>query len=104
LHVDPLKFSDTTIASFTRIEEVKPEWKAELDRWNVQTVMVKSKSPLAKALAKEPAWQTWYRDTTATVFRRSEAPASGQPIILPQRRTSTTSPESTDKADGAPRD
>jgi hypothetical protein len=104
LHVDPLKFSDTTIASFTRIEEVKPEWKAELDRWNVQTVMVMSKSPLAKALAMDPAWQTWYRDTTATVFRRSEAPASGQPIILPQRRTSTTSPESTDKADGAPRD
>ena len=104
LHVDPLKFSDTTMATFTRIEDVKPEWKAELDRWNIQTVMVKSKSTLAKALSKEPAWRMWYQDTTATVFRRSGAPASGRPIILPQRRTSNTPPGNIDTADGAPRD
>ncbi|MDP9177464.1 MAG: hypothetical protein M3O61_07275 [Gemmatimonadota bacterium] len=104
LHVDPLKFSDTTIATFTRIDEVQPEWKAELDRWNVQTVMVKSKGTLAKALAKEPAWRMWYQDTTATVFRRSGVPAAGPPVILHERPTSTTPPANIDSADDAPRD
>ncbi|MEO7501357.1 MAG: hypothetical protein ABIW94_01840, partial [Gemmatimonadaceae bacterium] len=104
LHVDPLKFSDTTIATFTRIDEVQPEWKAELDRWNVQTVMVKSKGALAKALAKEPAWRLWYQDTTATVFRRSDAPGTGPPVILPLRPTSKIPAANIDAADDAHRD
>ena len=82
LHVDPLKFSDTTMRTFTRIDEVRPGWKAELDRWNIQTVMVRSKSVLAEALAKEPGWQTWYQDTTARVFRRSVAPAGAPSTIV----------------------
>ena len=104
LHVDPLKFSDTSMVTFTRIDEAKPEWKEELDRWNVQTVMVKSKGTLAKALAKEPTWRMWYQDTTATVFRRSGAPPAGLPVILQQRPTSTTPPPVIDSADDAPRD
>lgn len=83
LHVDPLKFSDTTMKTFTRIDELRPGWKAELDRWNIQTVMVRSRSALARTLSNEPGWRTWYRDTTATVFRRSVAPAAATRVILP---------------------
>lgn len=109
LHVDPLKFSDTTMVTFTRIDEVQPDWKAELDRWNVQTVIVKSKGTLAKALAKEPAWRLWYQDTTATVFRRSDPSARAPAVILHQRPTSNTRPLNTpptniDSTDDSPRD
>jgi hypothetical protein len=104
LHVDPLKFNDTTIATFTRIDEVQPEWRAELDRWNVQTVIVKSKGALAKALAKEPAWRLWYQDTTATVFRRSGAAAPPPAVILHERPTSNIPAANSDSANDAPRD
>lgn len=83
LHVDPLKFSDTTMKTFTRIDELRPGWRAELDRWNIQTVMVRSKSALADALSNEPGWRTWYQDTTAKVFRRSVPPSGAPSSIVP---------------------
>jgi hypothetical protein len=105
LHVDPLKFSDTTIATFTRIDEARPGWKAELDRWNVQTVMVRPKSVLAKALVDERAWRVWYGDTTAIVFRRTIAPAGGPAVILQYQSTPNShSAARIDSADDAPRD
>ena len=69
LIVDPLKFNDATIQAFSRIDAVRPDWKDELQKWNVRTVIVKPDSRLASALAKEPAWKVWYQDSTATVFR-----------------------------------
>jgi hypothetical protein len=70
LHVDPLKFSKVTMDSYTRIAELRPGWQSELNRWSVQTVVVKTKSPLADALLNEHAWAIWYRDSTASIFRR----------------------------------
>ncbi len=74
LHVDPLKFNKTTIDSYTVIENVQPAWLAELARWNVRTIIVQTKSPLAQALETAPAWGLWYGDSTAVVYRASTAP------------------------------
>jgi hypothetical protein len=69
LHVDPLKFNSLTMKSYSLIDEVRPGWQSELERWKVQTVIVESSSRLAKKLEREPAWRVWYSDSTATVFR-----------------------------------
>jgi len=71
LHVDPLKFNAETMTSYTLIEDMQPGWQKEMDRWQIRTVIVSSKSPMAKGLALEPAWKVWYRDSTAAVFRRA---------------------------------
>jgi hypothetical protein len=76
LHVDPLKFSSTTIRSYSIIEDLRPTWLAELSRWKVQTVITQSKSPLAEALRTAPGWTRWYADSLAVVFRASEHPPS----------------------------
>jgi hypothetical protein len=76
LHVDPLKFSETTIDSYTVIEELHPQWLAELDRWKVQTIIFNAKSPMARALRTAPGWHLWYGDSTAVVYRATTAPAS----------------------------
>jgi hypothetical protein len=76
LHVDPLKFSETTIASYTIIEDLHPQWLAELSRWHVQTVIVNAKSPMARALHTAPGWNLWYGDSTAVVYRATAAPTS----------------------------
>ena len=74
LHVDPLKFSDTTIKTYTTIEELRPSWLSELKRWNVQTIIVQAKSPMSDALKTAPGWSLWYGDSTAVVYRADGAP------------------------------
>jgi hypothetical protein len=73
LHVDPLKFNDTTIKSYTTIETRRPGWEREIQRWQIRTIIVGSKSPMAAGLASEPQWQVWYQDSIATVFRPSSS-------------------------------
>jgi hypothetical protein len=76
LHVDPLKFNAETIRSYSIIEDMLPGWQKEMDRWQIKTVIVSSKSPMAKNLALEPRWKTWYRDSTAIVFRPADDPGT----------------------------
>lgn len=69
IHVDPLKFNDTTIRSYSRIEELWPGWQEELAKWRVDMVITRPTEALGIALSREPAWALWYRDRTAFVFR-----------------------------------
>lgn len=71
LHVDPLKFNIQTMRSYSLIEDMRPGWRGELDRWQVRTIIVKARSPLAAGLADEAGWRLLYRDKTAAVFRRA---------------------------------
>ena len=81
LHVDPLKFNTVTMRSYSLIDDMRPGWQKELDRWNVKTIIVNSSSSLAKGLDLEPKWKVWYRDSLATVFRPA---ASDDPSALPR--------------------
>lgn len=73
LHVDPLKFSQATMDSYTTIYELRPGWERELSQWNVAVVLVPPKSYLARALAGRAGWHLWYRDSTAILFRTGRA-------------------------------
>jgi hypothetical protein len=76
LHVDPLKFNRETIKSYTIIEDMQPGWQKEMDRWKIRTIIVNSRSPMAKGLSLEPNWKVWYRDSTAVVFRPAADPTA----------------------------
>jgi len=69
LHVDPLKFNDTTMVTYTTIENLHPDWLDELKRWQVKTIIVQTKSPMARALQTAPGWSKFYGDSTAVVYR-----------------------------------
>ena len=69
IHVDPLKFSETTMRSYSIIEELWPGWQDELTKWHVQMVITKPRGALATALSREPGWGVWYRDSTAVIFQ-----------------------------------
>ena len=75
LHVDPLKFNGETIKSYSIIEDMQPGWQRELKRWQIRTVIINSRSPMAKGLSMEPDWKVWYKDSTAVVFRPASDPA-----------------------------
>ena len=77
LHVDPLKFNLETMKSYTVIEDMLPGWQEELARWDVKTVIVATRSPLASGLSRERGWTVWHRDTTAVVYRAVGSQESG---------------------------
>lgn len=69
IYVDPLKFSESTIRSHTRIESMYPGWRTEMARWNIELAVLEPRSRLALGLAAEPGWSMWYHDSTAVIFR-----------------------------------
>jgi hypothetical protein len=75
LHVDPLKFNDTTMKTYSVIDELAPGWQEELQRWRVGIVIVETRSRLAKGLKRERGWRVWYQDSLATVFRPVSSPS-----------------------------
>jgi hypothetical protein len=75
LHVDPLKFNNVTLKSYTLIEELSPGWQKEMERWGIRTVIINTDSRMARGLALEPKWKVWYKDSTAVVFRPAADPA-----------------------------
>jgi hypothetical protein len=76
LHVDPLKFNQETIRSYSIIEDMQPGWHKEIARWQIRTIIVHSKSPTARGLALDSGWKVWYKDSTATVFRAAGNPST----------------------------
>ncbi len=73
LLVDPLKFNDSTVSAFTRIDSARPGWQEEIARWDIRTVIIHPGTPLADGLEREPGWTRWYLDSTAVVFRSTSA-------------------------------
>jgi hypothetical protein len=77
--VDPLKFNDTTMRSYSKIWELWPGWQDELKRWQVQMVLSRPKEALTLALARERDWTVWYRDSTAVIWRPVSVPSTSGP-------------------------
>ncbi|MFN8542112.1 MAG: hypothetical protein U0232_32135 [Thermomicrobiales bacterium] len=47
---------DALVTSARATERLAPEWRANLDRWDIRLVLVEKDSPLATALRDDPAW------------------------------------------------
>jgi hypothetical protein len=54
----------------SEVMEAEPTWRAVLDRWKVDWVLVPRKAPAAHALAESPDWTRAYGDSTAVLFNR----------------------------------
>jgi hypothetical protein len=53
---------------------LQPGWRDSLDVWRIDLVLVRSDGAMASELVREPAWRSWYADSTATLFQRASAP------------------------------
>jgi hypothetical protein len=49
-------------------------WRAALDDWNVQTVLIPPNSALGQALLLDPGWKAPYHDSQASIFVRNRMP------------------------------
>jgi len=54
---------------YIEVMEVKYDWEKSLNRYNVNTIVLSTKSALAGAIKESSRWRTIYDDTVAIVFR-----------------------------------
>ncbi len=71
---DPLRFTPEEMQQLGTLLTVRTGWRALLDSTAIGTVLVPRHSPLDKALSGDAGWDCWYRDETASVFRRRASP------------------------------
>jgi len=55
---------------YVRIANAASGWRATLDKYQVNLVLVPTDIPLAEAMRADPAWQVIDQDTDAVLFRR----------------------------------
>lgn len=71
---DPLRFTPEHMQQLGTLLTLGTGWRALLDSTAIGTVLVPRRSPLDEALSSDAAWDCWYRDETASVFRRRASP------------------------------
>ena len=63
------------------IRSLRPGWRALMDRWRFDIIMVRPEAPIASELTLQGSWRYWYCDRTAVVLVPSSAdvPAAPRP-------------------------
>ena len=63
-------YGDAFLEEFLMVHSGEPRWHEPLDRYGIQTVMIKPDAALASLLKLEPGWQNVFEDSQATIFTR----------------------------------
>ena len=57
------------------LPDLRQGWRADLDRWNVETILIPPDTALAQALHLDAGWRAFYSDPQAVIFVRRHAEA-----------------------------
>ncbi|HEX9074308.1 MAG TPA: hypothetical protein VF932_00950, partial [Anaerolineae bacterium] len=63
-------YGDAFIEEFLRAYRGEADWRAPLDRFGVQVVLVEPDAPIVSKLAQDTAWRQVYEDKQAVIFRK----------------------------------
>lgn len=64
------------------IRSLRPGWRALMDRWHFDIIMVRPEASIASELVHQGSWRYWYCDPTAVVLvpRGADVPAPPRPV------------------------
>jgi hypothetical protein len=62
---------DPLLNEYNDVQNLRPDWTAILDRYQVDYVVFNTGEALSNVLATQPAWKIAYQDKVATIFVRS---------------------------------
>ncbi len=65
-------YGDKFIEEFLTAYRGGTDWRAPLDRYHVQLVLVEPDAPLAARLGQDEAWNRIYADSQAVLFQRKQ--------------------------------
>ncbi|HTS10960.1 MAG TPA: hypothetical protein VMH00_02470 [Candidatus Limnocylindrales bacterium] len=77
-------------SDYLSVARLEPNALRILDKYDIETCLIRSDSPLATLLAASPAWQLSYLDDVSAVYTRREKPSS-EPVALPPQDISPRS-------------
>src|SRR5262249_33606559 len=63
-------YGDAFLEEFLMVHGGEPRWQEPLNRYGIQTVMVKPDAALASLLKLEPHWNKVFEDSQAIIFTR----------------------------------
>jgi hypothetical protein len=66
-------YGESFLHQFTETYQFKDDWRRNLQRWNIQTVLIPANSPLATGLRSAPDWRVSYQDAQAIILTRASA-------------------------------
>lgn len=64
-------YRDRVFKDYKDITDLEPGWRERMERYGVDTVLIRTHSALADALEHEPGWRRGYRDALAVVYRKA---------------------------------
>ena len=64
-------YGDNILKQCDSAVQLHKGWRAALDDWNVQTILIPPNSALAQALFLDPGWNAPYHDSQASIFVRN---------------------------------
>jgi hypothetical protein len=64
-------YGDAFLEEFLMVHSGEPQWHEPLDRYGIQTVMIKPDAALASLLKLQPGWQKVFEDPQAIIFTRT---------------------------------
>jgi hypothetical protein len=72
-------FFDTSFDDYKSISRCRDGWPKLLDKWSIDTVLMKRRDLVAQLLARTAGWQVAYQDEQAIVLHRDRSPSGQRP-------------------------
>lgn len=63
-------YGDDFLREYLRTYYAQPGWQAYLNRWNIETILIETKCPLAQVLLMSDDWTRIHRDDLSSLFVR----------------------------------
>jgi hypothetical protein len=64
---------DDRLGEYADVVFLHPDWRAQLDRGDVDYVVFDRDAPLANALAVDTGWRLAYHDSVAVIYVRTSS-------------------------------
>jgi hypothetical protein len=61
-------YGEELTREYAKIRDLGKDWRDELLRREINLVVIRTESILARELPREPGWKIWYEDKTATIL------------------------------------
>lgn len=74
-------YGSALMRDYGTIRSLRPGWRALMNRWHFDVIMVRPEAPIAFELAQQGTWRYWYCDSTAVVLvpTAADVPAPPRP-------------------------
>jgi hypothetical protein len=72
-------YGAAVMREYNQVRDLDAGWRGILDRRDVNSVLTRSHSRLAREIVRTPGWNLWYCDSVAVIVRRGSGGTLGDP-------------------------